>query len=106
MKEKMIIKKIGFIAVWMAACCACSAVSKDPIASGDIYFCKNGFSNLNQMYRIQPEIVYNIGKLNLGLGYQYTAVQYGKNFNNRALAADDLHWVGNHRVQMMVKYNF
>ena len=25
MKEKMIIKKIGFIAVWMAACCACSA---------------------------------------------------------------------------------
>ena len=81
-------------------------VSKDPIASGDIYFCKNGFSNLNQMYRIQPEIVYNIGKLNLGLGYQYTAVQYGKNFNNRALAADDLNWVGNHRVQMMVKYNF
>ena len=81
-------------------------VSKDPIASGDIYFSKNGFSNLNQMYRIQPELVYNIGKLNLGLGYQYTAVQYGKNFNNRALAADDLHWVGNHRVQMMVKYNF
>ena len=80
--------------------------SKDPIASGDIYFCKNGFSNLNQMYRIQPELVYNIGKLNLGLGYQYTAVQYGKNFNNRALATDDLHWVGNHRVQMMVKYNF
>ena len=81
-------------------------VSKDPIASGYIYFCKNGFSNLNQMYRIQPELVYNIGKLNLGLEYQYTAVQYGKNFNNRALAADDLHWVGNHRVQMMVKYNF
>ena len=76
------------------------------VSSSDIYFSKNGFSNLTQMYRIQPEIIYNIGKLNLGIEYQYTAVEYGKNFNKRALVTDDLHWVGNHRVQMMVKYNF
>ena len=81
-------------------------VSKTPVAQSDIYFCKNGFPNLTQMYRIQPELIYNIGKLNLGLEYQYTAGQYGKNFNNRALVTDDLHWVGNHRIQMMVKYNF
>lgn len=81
-------------------------VSQEPIASENIYFCKNGFSNLTQMYRIQPELIYNIGKLNLGIEYQYTAVEYGKNLNNRALATDHLHWVGNHRIQMMVKYNF
>ena len=77
-----------------------------PVSASDIYFSKNGFSNLTQMYRIQPELVYNIGKLNLGIEYQYTAVQYGKNFNARALVKDDLHWVANHRIQMMVKYNF
>jgi hypothetical protein len=81
-------------------------VSDDPVASGDIYFFKNGFSNMTQMYRINPELIYNIGKLNLGIEYQYTAVEYGKTFNERALVTEDLHWVGNHRVQMMVKFNF
>lgn len=81
-------------------------VSETPIASSDIYFFKSGFSNLTQMYRINPELIYNIGKLNLGIEYQYTAVQYGDKYNERALVTENLHWVGNHRVQMMVKYNF
>ena len=81
-----------------------------PLAKGDVYFCGNGFSNINQMYRINPQIIYNIGKLNVGLEYQWTAVQYGKyddgKLNACALADKDLHWIGNHRVNMMVKYNF
>ena len=100
----------------------------DPVATGflkkeDVYFCSNGFSNLNQMYRINPQIIYNIGKMNVGLEYQWTAVQYGDytksvvdvedgqpitytTLNARALATDNLHWVGNHRINLMVKYNF
>ena len=100
----------------------------DPVATGflkkeDVYFCSNGFSNLNQMYRINPQIMYNIGKMNVGLEYQWTAVQYGDytksvvdvkdgqpvtytTLNGRALATDNLHWVGNHRINLMVKYNF
>ena len=100
----------------------------DPVATGflkkdDVYFCSNGFSNLNQMYRINPQIIYNIGKMNVGLEYQWTAVQYGEytksvvdvkdgqpvtytTLNARALATDNLHWVGNHRINLMVKYNF
>ena len=81
-----------------------------PLAKGDVYFCGNGFSNINQMYRINPQIIYNIGKLNVGLEYQWTSVQYGKyddgKLNACALADKDLHWIGNHRVNMMVKYNF
>ena len=81
-----------------------------PLAKGDVYFCGNGFSNINQMYRINPQVIYNIGKLNVGLEYQWTSVQYGKyddgKLNVHALADKDLHWVGNHRVNMMVKYNF
>ena len=82
-----------------------------PLAKSDVYFCGNGFSNLNQMYRINPQVIYNIGKLNVGLEYQYTAVQYGdydqgKFLNDHALADKNLHWVANNRINLMVKYNF
>ena len=80
------------------------------IAKGDVYFCGNGFSNLNQLYRINPQLIYNIGKMNIGLEYQWTAVQYGDyengNLNANALAVNNLHWVGNNRINMMVKFNF
>ena len=81
-----------------------------PLKKSDVYFCGNGFSNINQMYRINPQLIYNIGKLNLGLEYQWTAVQYGEYkdncLNNRGLATENLHWVGNNRVNVMVKFNF
>ncbi|MBR4300110.1 MAG: hypothetical protein IKT59_10415 [Bacteroidales bacterium] len=85
------------------------------IPASDVYYCGNGFSNINQIYRINPQVVYNIGKMNIGLEYQWTSVQYGKYItdeegvkylNSHGLATDGLHWVGNHRVNLMVKYNF
>ena len=80
------------------------------IPKSDVYFCGNGFSNLNQMYRINPQLIYNIGKMNLGLEYQWTSVQYGEydegTLNSYGLATKNLHWVGNHRLNVMVKYNF
>jgi hypothetical protein len=97
----------------------------------EVYFCGNGFSNINQMYRINPQLLYNLGKFTLGLEYQWTAVQYGsyqsvsrlnnegqpvlnkdgkpivdKCLSGRALATENLHWVGNNRVNMMVKFTF
>ena len=98
------------------------ASSTDTGATLDVYFCGNGFSNIDQMYRINPQIIYNIGKMNIGLEYQWTSVRYGdyvaekrmedgktytdKYLNAHALADKNLHWVGNHRVNMMVKFNF
>lgn len=76
------------------------------LTSSDVYFCSNGYSNINQMYRINPQVLYNLGKFTLGLEYQWTAVQYGSNLNKKALATDNLHWVGNNRVNMMVKFTF
>ena len=83
----------------------------DALVKGDVYFCTNGFSNLNQMYRINPQLIYNIGKMNVGLEYQGTAVQYGEYYGGGAMSAygladNNLHWVGNNRVNVMVKYNF
>ena len=82
-----------------------------PIAKGDVYFCGNGFSNLNQVYRINPQLIYNIGKMNIGIEYQWTAVQYGDyneggKLDPYALAQNNLEWVGNNRINMMVKFNF
>ena len=97
-------------------------VLEEPIAKTDVYFCGNGFPNINQMYRINPQIVYNIGKMNIGLEYQWTSVQYGDYVDAKdcstgvckmvpgldvnGLATKNLHWVGNNRINMMVKYNF
>ena len=81
-----------------------------PIAKGDVYFCGNGSSNINQLYRINPQVIYNIGKMNVGLEYQWTSIEYGEydggKLNLHGLADKNLHWVGNHRINMMVKYNF
>ena len=83
---------------------------ESPIAKGDVYFCGNGSSNINQLYRINPQLIYNIGKMNVGLEYQWTSIQYGDydagKLNVYGLADKNLHWVGNHRINMMVKYNF
>ncbi len=91
------------------------------IPKSDVYFCGNGFSNINQIYRINPQLIYNIGKMNIGLEYQFTGVQYGDYYmtnnmpgssdmtphlNAYGLADQNLHWVGNHRINLMVKYNF
>lgn len=78
-----------------------------PLTSSDVYFCSNGSSNINQMYRINPQGLYNFGKFTVGLEYQWTAVQYGTGaLNEWAKVTTDLHWVGNHRVNMMVKFTF
>jgi len=65
-------------------------------------------NNMNQMWRLSPTLLYTVGKFQLGLEYEITSVQYGKSgiLNAHGLADTDLHWVTNHRLQLMMKYNF
>ena len=63
-------------------------------------------NNMNRMWRLSPTLLYMVGKFQLGLEYEITSVQYGANLGTDGLAKDDLHWVTNHRVQLMTKYNF
>ena len=81
--------------------------TKDALV-GDLYFSKNSFSNMRQMYRIAPELIYNLGKVAFGLEYEMTSVQYG-DFGAAdvyGLANQNIHCVANHRFQLMVKYTF
>jgi hypothetical protein len=82
--------------------------------AANLYFSKNSFSNMNQMWRITPTVVRNIGKFALGLEYELTSVQYGdyktidgvKCIGSDGLAKDNLHWITNHRLQALVKFTF
>ncbi|MGN0188733.1 MAG: hypothetical protein ACI395_04385 [Candidatus Cryptobacteroides sp.] len=78
------------------------------VLTDNFYFSANGSKSLNSMWRVIPAVVYNIGKFSLGLEYNVTAARYGdgKSYNIYGLSLDGLHWVYNHRVQMMVKFTF
>ena len=78
----------------------------------NVYISGNGFHNLNQIIRVTPTVVYNLGKLSFGLEYDITSAQYGKyavddhvNSSN-GLVDNGLHWIVNHRLLGMVKFTF
>ena len=67
-------------------------------------------NNMNSMWRLSPTLLYTVGKFQLGLEYEVTSVQYGDKAQGMNLANGlydkGLHWVTNHRVQLMTKFNF
>lgn len=79
----------------------------DPLVLNQIWFYKNSNSNMNAMYRVSPQILYNLGKLTLALEWERTGVLYGDTLNlNTGLYDQDLHWTVNNRIQAMVKFTF
>lgn len=81
-------------------------------STDNVYISGNGFHNLNQIIRVTPTVVYNLGKLSFGLEYDITSAQYGKYdvakhvTSSNGLVDGDLHWVTNHRLLGMVKFTF
>ncbi len=94
------------------------ATSEGYAPASNLYFSKNSFSNMNQMWRLTPTVIHNIGKFSIGLEYELTSVQYGdyksirgvggneKYIGSHGLAKDNLHWITNHRLQALVKFAF
>lgn len=88
--------------------------TKESLIDGDgdgrpdyYWFSKNSFSNLNRLLRVSPTIIWTIGRFQLGAEYEITSAQYGDNLQaTDGLAHDNLHWVTNHKVQVMTKYSF
>ena len=75
------------------------------ITKAEFYYPRS--AAMNQMWRLSPTLLYTVGKFQLGLEYEITSVQYGDGtLNTHGLSTDKLHWVTNHRVQLMTKYNF
>lgn len=83
--------------------------TKDPLLSASQLYYPRA-NNMNAMWRLSPTLLYTVGKFQLGCEYEITSVQYGDksqgiNLSN-GLYDKGLHWVTNHRVQLMTKYNF
>ena len=78
--------------------------------ASSFWFSKNSASNMNTMYRLTPTLIRNLGKVQLALEYELTAVEYGDSkagMNlSKGLYDEGLHWVKNNRVQCMLKYSF
>ena len=74
------------------------------------WFSGNSFDNMNQMARLTPTVIYNLGKVAFGMEYEMTTVQYGDKDQGINLAnglyENGLHWITNHRVQGLIKYTF
>lgn len=79
------------------------------------YLAKNTYSNLNSTYRVAPCLSQSIGPIVIAFEYTYSAAQYGDYKTTESLsqcvginglARENLHWVGNHRFQLMAKYTF
>ena len=65
------------------------------------------FTHLYSVYRIAPSISYNVKAFNIGLEYEWTACTYGDlATDGTILDNDNLHQVDNHRICVLVKYNF
>ena len=84
----------------------------DYTSTSNVFISANGYHNLNQLVRVTPTVVYNLGKLSFGLEYDITAANYGKYAESgfvkasNGLVDDGLHWVTNHRLLGMVKFTF
>ena len=61
---------------------------------------------IQQAFRATPTIAFNLGKLTFSLEYNCTGAFFGEGPYNRGGLYGAGHWVLNHRVEQMVKFNF
>ena len=61
-------------------------------------------TGMDQAYRFSPIVTYKVQNMQIGLEYEHTATAYGTYQPNGTVT--NTHWVANHRVCMMLKYDF
>jgi hypothetical protein len=61
-------------------------------------------SGMDQAYRFSPIVTYKVQNMTVGLEYEHTAAAYGTYQPNGTVT--NTHWVANHRVCAMLKYDF
>ena len=84
--------------------------TKDRLAGTQIMINTAASTAIQQAVRLTPTLVWNIGKFQLGLEYDWTLAEFGNADaarNVRGLYdAGQTHWVHNHRVLCMTKFSF
>ena len=67
-----------------------------------VYAAENG--TIDNMWRVAPNVQYNVGNMNLGIEYELTTVAYGTRKPNGTVT--DTHNVSNNRLLLSVMYAF
>lgn len=87
-----------------------AVVNKTFDAGGNLWINTAAATNIQQAFRATPTILWNLGKFQVGLEYDFTYAQFGNSAASRAVRGlyydADTHWVGNHRLLCMTKFNF
>ena len=73
---------------------------------GTIWLNTSADSRIQRAFRATPTLAYNLGKLTFSLEYNCTGAWFGEGYRNRGGLFEAGHWVLNHRVEQMVKFNF
>ena len=63
-------------------------------------------TRIQKAFRATPTFVYNLGKLTFSLEYNCTGGWFGEGIYNEGGLYATGHWVLNHRIEQMVKFNF
>ena len=63
-------------------------------------------TNIQEAFRVTPTIAWNIGKFTLSLEYDFTYAKFGEGTRDARGLYTLYHWIPNHRVINMVKFNF
>lgn len=70
----------------------------------DNLYMKKGVKNIHSLWRVAPSLSYNTKAFNIGLEYEWTAVNYGD--INKDASVNPKRQVDGHRLCLLVKYNF
>ena len=63
-------------------------------------------TRIQKAFRATPTIAWNLGNLTVSLEYNCTAGWFGEGTHNVGGLYETGHWVLNHRIEQMVKFNF
>ena len=63
-------------------------------------------AKIQRAVRATPTLAYNLGKLTFALEYNCTAAWFGDGIRTRGGLYETGHWVLNHRIQQMIRFNF
>ena len=87
-----------------------AVLGKSVADGGNLWLNTAAATNIQQAFRVTPTVLWNMGKFQIGLEYDYTMAQFGNTGvarDARGLYKDaDCHWIGNHRLLCMTKFNF
>ena len=79
-------------------------------AGGNLWLNTAAATNIQQAVRLTPTVVWNIGKLQMGIEYDFTYAEFGNSGATRnargIYEASNTHWLGNHRLIWLSKFNF